>query len=44
MNCGIGCRYNLDLAAVATIEPLAWELPYAAPVALKKKDERIFLP
>ena len=24
-------------AAVALIQPLAWELPYAAPTALKKK-------
>ena len=39
MNCGVGCRRDLDpellwlwhrLAAAALIRPLAWELPYAA--------------
>ena len=28
-------------AAIAPIRPLAWELPYAAPVALKKKKFRL---
>ena len=28
------------LAAVATIQPLAWEPPYAAGVALKRKEKR----
>ena len=31
--CGVG------LAAVALIQPLAWEPPYAAGVALKKKSK-----
>ena len=38
MSCGVGCRHSLDLgllwlfcrqAAVAPIQPLAWEFPYA---------------
>ena len=46
MNCGIGHRCSLDLvllwlwcrlAAVAPVQPLAWELLYATPVALKKQ-------
>ena len=46
MSCGVGRRHGLDLvllwlwrrpAAVAPIRPLAWELPYASGVALKKK-------
>ena len=44
MNCGIGCRLGLDpallwlwLAAAAPVWPLAWELPCAVGVALKKK-------
>ena len=46
MSCGVDCRHGLDpellwlcsrLAAVALIQPLAWELPYAAGVALKKQ-------
>ena len=49
MSCGIGCRSRLDLAllwlwyrlvAIAPIQPLTWELPYATGVALKKKKER----
>ena len=45
MSYGIGCRCSLDLAllwlwrrlaAAAPIQPLAWELPYATGVALKK--------
>ena len=41
---GVGCRCGLDLAllwlwhrpaAAAPIQPLTWELPYAAGVALK---------
>ena len=51
MSCGVGRRRGLDLAllwlwgrqaAVAPIQPLAWELPYAVGVALKhthKKSE-----
>ena len=51
MSCGIGCRYGSDLvllwlwgrpAATAPIQPLAWELPYAAGMALKKKNKKIF--
>ena len=43
---GVGCRRSLDLAllrlwhrlaAAPPIQPLAWELPYATPVALKSK-------
>ena len=48
MSCGIGRRRSLDLAwlwlwhrptAAAPIRPLAWELPYAAGAALKKKKK-----
>ena len=44
MSCGVGYRLGLDLAllwlwlrpvAVAPIQPPAWELPYAAGVALQ---------
>ena len=46
MSCGVGHRHGLDpmllwlqcrLAATAPIRPLAWELPYAKGVALKKR-------
>ena len=46
MSCGVRLRHSSDLvllwavgrpAAVAPIRPLAWELPYEAPVDLKKK-------
>ena len=46
MNCGVGNRLGLDLelpwlwckpAAVAPIQPLAWELPYATGAALKRQ-------
>ena len=54
MSCGVHCRCGLDLAllwlwcgpvAIAPIEPLAWEPPYAAGVALKgkKNPENAFL-
>ena len=45
MSCGVGHRCRLDpallwlrcrLAATAPIRPLAWELPYAAGVALEE--------
>ena len=45
-SCGVGCRHSLELplpwlwhklAAAAAIRPLAWELPYAAGVTLKRK-------
>ena len=46
VSCGVGCRRGLDPAllwlwrrpaAVAPIRPLAWEPPYAAGAALKRK-------
>ena len=49
MSCSVGCRCYLDLAllwllaqpaAVAPITPLAWELPYAMGVALKKQKKK----
>ena len=49
MGCSIGCRCGLDLAllwlwhrpaAVAPIQPLAWELPYATDAALKRKKQK----
>ena len=51
MNCGVGCRHGSDLAllwlqckmaAVAPVQPLAWEPPYAVGVALKSKKKKIF--
>ena len=49
---GIGGRRNLDLALLwlwrrlaptALIRPLAWELPYASSVGLKKKKKKLWL-
>ena len=49
MSCGVGSRGDLDPmwlwlwrrpAAVAPIQPLAWEPPYAAGAALKKKNTK----
>ena len=49
MNCGVGHRHGSDpvllwlwcrLAAVAPIQPLAWELPYATGVAIKRKNKK----
>ena len=44
VGCGVGHRYSSDPVllwrrpvAIAPIEPLAWEPPYAASVSLKKK-------
>ena len=44
MSCGVGHRHGLDpallwcrLAAAASIQPLAWELPYTTHAALKRK-------
>ena len=46
VSCGVGRRHGSDLAllclwrksaATASIQPLAWELPFAMGVALKKK-------
>ena len=45
MSCGVGCRNGLDLAllwlwprpaAVAPIQSVAWEPPYAEGAALKR--------
>ena len=44
LSCGVGCRHGSDpellwlyrrLAALALIQPLAWELPYVTGMALK---------
>ena len=49
MTCGVGRRRGSDLAllwlwhrpaAAAPIGPLAWELPYAADAALKRKQKQ----
>ena len=49
MNCDVGCRHGLDLGIAVTVgrlvatalsQPLAWEPPYAAGVALKRKKEK----
>ena len=49
MSCGVGRRHGLDPvllwlwcrpAAVAPIQCLAWEPPYAAGVALKKQKQK----
>ena len=49
MSCGVGCRRGLDLlllwlwhrpVATDQLEPLAWEPPCAAGVALEKTKER----
>ena len=51
MSCGVGHRCSLDPvllwlwhrpAATALIRPLAWEPPYAAPVALEKMKKKFF--
>jgi len=48
-SCGVGCRCGSDPvllwlwcrpAAAALIQPLAWELPYAMGVTLKKKKRK----
>ena len=52
MSCGVGPRHGLDLAwlwlwlwqrltAAALIGPLAWELSYAAGVALRKEKKEV---
>ena len=52
VNCGVGCKQGSDLAwlwlccspaAEAPFRPLAWELPYAMGVALKKKKSKSFM-
>ena len=49
MSCDVGCRRGSDptllwlwcrLAATAPIWPLAWEPPYAAVAALKRKKKK----
>ena len=49
MSCGVGQRHSLDpvllwlwcrVAAVAPIQPLAWEPPYAAGAALEKDKKK----
>ena len=49
MSCGVGCRCGSDpeflglrrrLAAAAPIQLLAWEPPYAAGAALKRKTQK----
>ena len=49
MSCGVGQRCSLDLAllwlgrrpaAVAPIQPLAWEPPYATGMALKRQENK----
>ena len=49
MSCGVGGRRGLNLmwlwlwrrpVAVTLIGPLAWELPYAKGVALKRKKKK----
>ena len=51
MSCGVGLRQGSEpvllwlwsrLEAVAPIGPLAWEPPYAAGVALKKRKKYIW--
>ena len=53
-SCGVGHRYSSDLAdlalpwlwhrlaAMALIQPLAWELPYATGAALKRQKIKNF--
>ena len=47
MNCGVGRRCGLDPAwlwhrpaAVALIQPLTWETPYATGTALKRQNKQ----
>ena len=49
MSCSVGCKHGSDLAllwlgsslaAAAPVRPLAWECPYAASEAIKRKKER----
>ena len=49
MSCGVGCRQGLNLAllwlwrrpaAIAMIQPLAWERTYAMDVALKRQRDK----
>ena len=38
--CGVGRRCSSEDIAAALIQPLAWEIPYAAGEALKKKKTK----
>ena len=47
MSCGVGCRHGSDqvflwlwLEVAALIQPLAWELTYAAHAALNKQTNK----
>ena len=49
MSCGVGHRHSSDVAllwlwcrpaAIAPLQPLAWDPPYAAGVALKKTKNK----
>ena len=49
MRCGVGCRCGSDPAflwlwyrpaTTAPMQPLAWELPYAADVVLKRQKKK----
>ena len=39
-SCGIGQHLQHRPAAAAPIQPLAWELPYATGMAIKRKKEK----
>ena len=50
MSCGVGCRQGLDLVmlwlwyrpeATALIQPLAWDLPYAVGMVLKRPKKYV---
>ena len=52
MSCGVGLRHGSDLmllwlwgrpAVIVPIQPLAWELPYAVGMALKRQKELIII-
>ena len=49
MSYGVGHRHSMDLAllwlwcrpmAIAPIRPLAWKLPYAAGMVLKRQEKK----
>ena len=49
MSCGVGCRHGSELvllwlwcrpAAIAPIQPLAWEPSYATSIALKRQKDQ----
>ena len=50
VSCDVGCRYSSDLVllglwcrpgAIVPIGPLAWELPYATSLALKRPKKNL---